>query len=108
MRLKQRFPILCEMRSDFQTSQRIVIACCVPHNIAEKFKDELPADVDHLDPYRRPMVDVDLYDLPAEILFEPRSVEVDEAKAKRDKFYFLVIFFDSIMRIPCIFISILY
>lgn len=85
-RLKQRFPILREMRSDFQTSQRIVIACCVLHNIAEKFKDELPADVDHLDPYRRPMADVDLYDLPAEILIEPRSVEVDAAKAKRDEY----------------------
>ena len=85
-RLKQRFPILREMRSYFQTSQRIIIACCVLHNIAEKFKDELPVDVDRLDPYRRPMADVDLYDLPAEIVIEPRSAEVYAARVKRDEY----------------------
>ena len=34
----------------------------------------------------RLMADVDLYDLPAEILIEPLSVEVDPAKAKRDEY----------------------
>ena len=58
-RLKQRFPILGEMRSDFSQAQRIVVTCCVLHNMAEHFLDEVSADVDGNDPHGRPLVDAD-------------------------------------------------
>ena len=41
-RLKQRFPILRQLRMDLTRAQRVVLACCVLHNMAEEFKDEVP------------------------------------------------------------------
>ena len=38
-RLKQRFPILRQLRMFLVSSQNVVLACCVLHNMSEAFKD---------------------------------------------------------------------
>lgn len=52
-RLKQRFPILRELRYNLQYAQRTTLACCVLHNIAVFLEDEVPAEVDSADPHNR-------------------------------------------------------
>lgn len=44
-RLKQRFPILRELRYNLRYAQRTVLACCVLHNIAASLNDEVPNKV---------------------------------------------------------------
>ena len=40
--LKQRFPILRQLRMDLARAQRVVLVCCVLHIMAEYFKDDVP------------------------------------------------------------------
>ena len=42
--LKQRFPILRELRYNLAFSQRVIEACCVLHNITEFIKNEISDD----------------------------------------------------------------
>ena len=63
--LKQRFPILRQLRMDLARAQRVVLVCCVLHIMAEYFKDDVPtrgwvpahllddADVNDVDDDRR-------------------------------------------------------
>ena len=44
-RLKKRFPILRHLRYHLELSQKVIVACCILHNIAVKFKTPLPPDV---------------------------------------------------------------
>ena len=54
-RLKQRFPVLRELRTNLRYSQRIIVVCCILHNFAVLLGDELPHDVNASDPHRRPL-----------------------------------------------------
>ena len=64
--LKQRFPILREMRRHFRTSQKIIIVCCILHNMAEFLLDEVPDEVNEMDPHKRPLPGVDVGRVPEE------------------------------------------
>ena len=64
--LKQRFPILREMRHHFRTSQKIIIVCCILHNMAEFLLDEVPDEVNEMDPHKRPLPGVDVGRVPEE------------------------------------------
>ena len=52
-RLKARLPILREMRHHLMMSQRIIVVCCILHNIAAMLNDEVD-DVTADDPLGRP------------------------------------------------------
>ena len=45
-RLKKRFPILRQLRFHLELSQKVIVACCILHNMAVKFKTPLPPDDD--------------------------------------------------------------
>ena len=44
-RLKKRFPILRQLRTHLELSQKTIIACSVVHNLLTKWNDPLPDDV---------------------------------------------------------------
>ena len=45
-RLKKRFPILRQLRYHLELSQKVILACCILHNMAVKFKTPFLADDD--------------------------------------------------------------
>ena len=83
-RLKQRFPILREMRCNVKNSQRIVLACCILHNMAEHSFDEVPFEIDENDPFGRPLPRTEV-DIPQTVR-QPENCAIIEARAQRDRY----------------------
>ncbi len=67
-----------------KNSQRIVLACCILHNIAEHSFDKVPFEIDENDPFGRPLPRTEV-DIPQTVR-QTENCAIIEARAQRDRY----------------------